>query len=230
MYTATEICNLARTIAKVPGYTAFSGQCLNLALRDLCLHFDLKQNRVVATIIASTGSNGPFALEADYLRTYDLFYQVNGMPFFLHPISPSDYDREFKDPSVANYPYEFMTLLANQSTQTPGQLFIYPQSTTQLSLTHRYMIYHADIASPESSSTVPWFMDQDYLVHATACRLMKISDDAREPKFRADAMEMLRAHLIVGDGDEQQVVHQVKLDPRQFNRNRSLKLTKNQPL
>lgn len=226
MITAAQIVAKACGIAKCPGFTSQGGQDLNLTLNDLCLHRDLKMNRVTTTITASAGLNGPFTLATDYLRTYDLFYQVNGMPFFLHPIGTDEYDKEFKDPSIANYPYEFMTILTGQATQSAGALYIYPQSLSALSLTHRYMINRADIATPESSSTIPWFQDQDYLVHATACRLMKLTDDAREPVFRVQGDDMLRTHLIIGDGDEQQVVKEVRRDPRRFRSNRSLRPTK----
>jgi len=82
-----------------------------------------------------------------------------------------------------------------------------------------------DIASPETSAVIPWFPDQDYLIHATATRLMKITDDTRYERFIAEGEKMLRIHLIM-EGDEQQVVKSVRLDPRRFHSNRTLKPTK----
>lgn len=228
MITATQICSLARTIAKAPGYTVQSGQFLNLVLDDLVLHRDLKMNRVEQTITVQAGSNGPFALQTDYLRTYDLFYTVNNFPYMLYPLSQEEYDGLFKDPSIANYPYCYTTDLTNQATQTACELFIYPQSNSSLSMTHRYMIKRADISSPESSSTVPWFDDQDYLIHATAMRLMKITDDARYERFRADGEAMLKLHIIM-EGDEQKVVKEMRLDPQRFHLNRSMRPTKINP-
>jgi hypothetical protein len=182
-------------------------------------------NRVTTQITAQANSNGPFSLAADYLRTYDLFFNLQGLPYFLTEISQEAYDAEFKDPSIANYPYEWATDLSPQATQQPGNLFIYPQSNAQIILTHRYMINRADIPTPELSSTIPWFPDQDYLVQATALRLMKITDDDRLDKFKADAEDMLRMHLIM-DGDEQRVVNSVRLDPRRFRSQRTLRSTK----
>lgn len=228
MITASAIVTLACQIAKCPGFTSQGGQQLNLVLNDLVLHRDLKMNRVKTTIAVTTGLNGPFALPTDYLRTYDLFYTINNFPYFLFPLSQEQYDQLFKDPSIANYPYSFTTVLTNQATQTAGELFIYPQSNAALSLTHRYMINRADIATPESSSTVPWFQDQDYLIHATAMRLMKITDDARYDKYRLDAEDMLRTHIIM-EGDEQKVVKEIRLDPQRFHMNRSLRPTKLNP-
>lgn len=228
MITSAQIVALACQIAKCPGFISQGGQQLNLALNDLVLHRDLKMNRVPTTIAVSAASNGPFTLATDYLRTYDLFYTINNFPYFLYPMSQEQYDQLFKDPSIANYPYCFTTDLTAQATQSAGSLYIYPQSNTALSLTHRYMINRADIATPESSSTVPWFPDQDYLLHATATRLMKITDDGRYDKFVADGEAMLRTHLIM-EGDEQMVVKEVRLDPQRFHSNRTLRPTKINP-
>jgi hypothetical protein len=227
MQTATQICALARSIAKVAGYTVQSGQFLNLTLDDLVLHRDLKMNRVATTITVASGTNGPFTLQTDYLRTYDLFYQQNGLTYFLNPISQEEYDAEFKAPQVGNYPYEFTTDLSPTALDPaqPGQLFIYPQTNGALTLQHRYMIRRAQITSPESSSTIPWFPDQDYLIHATAMRLMKITDDARYAQYVTEGENMLRTHIIM-EGDEQKVVKEVRLDPRRFHMRRFLKPTK----
>jgi hypothetical protein len=226
--TSAQIVARACEIAKGPGFTAQGGQYLNLTLQDLVLHRDLKMNRVQTTIPVQIGVNGPFTLAADYLRTYDLFYTVNNFPYFLFPLSQEQYDALFKDPSIANYPYCYTTDLTAQATQGAGSIFIFPQSTSALSLTHRYMIRRADITTPETSATVPWFPDQDYLIHATAMRLMKSTDDGRYTEFMKVGEEMLRLHLIE-DGDEQQVVKAIKLDPQRFHVNRSLRPTKLNP-
>ncbi len=228
MITAAQIVARALAIAKCPGFTQQGGQYLNLTLQDLVLHRDLKLNRIQSSIAVQIGSNGPFALQTDYLRTYDLFYTVNNFPYFLFPMGQDQYDALFKDPSIANYPYAYTTDLTAQATQGAGSLYIFPQSTSALSLTHRYMIRRPDIATPESSSTVPWFPDQDYLIHATAMRLMKETDDARLEGFIKEGEDMLRIHLIE-DGDEQSVVKAIKLDPQRFHVNRSLRPTKLNP-
>lgn len=226
---AQQIVSLACTIAKCPGFLSQGGQFLNMTLEDLWLHRDLKINRKTEQIPVQANNFGPFTLPLNYLRTYDLFFQQNNLPYFLNPISTEEYDQEFKDPSIANYPYEFMTILvdetAAQAGNSAGTLFIYPQSSGAISLTHRYMVKQPDIAAPESSTVIPWFPDQDYLITATAVRLMQITDDVRRDKFLVDMDNMLRVHLIM-EGDEQQVVKSVRLDPRRFHSNRSLKPTK----
>lgn len=229
MINATNICTLARTIAKCPGYTSQSGQCLNLVLNDLVLHRNLKMLRQTTTINITIGSNGPFTLPTNYLRVYDLFYTVNNFPYFLFPMSQEQFDQLFKDPSIANYPYAWATDLS--ATQVPGtaaSLYIYPQSNTALALTLRYMVNMPDITTPESATSTPWFPDQDYLIHATAMRLMKLTDDARYDDYFAKGEKMLETHIIM-EGDEQQVVKEIRLDPQRFHQNRNLRPTKLNP-
>lgn len=224
--TAADICSLAAQVAKCPGFTTQAGQSLNLVLDDLCLHRDLKVNRVQTFIVVASGTNGPFDFEDDYLRTYDLFFLQNGLPYFLRPASNKLYDLQFKDPSIANYPYMWTSQLNDQGTVGgKGQLFIYPQSSGSITLTHRYMIERPLLTNPSGSTEVPWFSDQDYLVKATATRLMQITDDTRYSRFVQECLEMLRPHLIM-EGDEQAVVHAVELDPWKFRNNRYLRPTK----
>lgn len=226
---AQQIVARACAIAKCPGFIQQGGIYLNMALEDLWMHRDLKINRVTEFITVQANLYGPFTLPLNYLRTYDLFFEQNNLPYFLNPISTEEYDQEFKDPSIANYPYEFMTILVDEGTaiaqDSAGQLFIYPQSSGQIVLTHRYMVKQPDIIAPEISTVIPWFPDQDYLIKATACRLMDESDDTRKESFLKQCEQMLRIHLIM-EGDEQQVVKSVRLDPRRFHSNRTLKPTK----
>jgi hypothetical protein len=228
---AQQIVARACSIAKCPGFIQQGGIYLNMALEDLWLHRDLKINRVTEFITVQANNYGPFTLPANYLRTYDLFFQQNNLPYFLNPISTQEWDQEFKDPSIANYPYEFMTILLDETTaleQVPpsaGSLFIYPQSSGQIVLTHRYMVKQPDISTPETSATIPWFPDQQYLIMKTASFLMQESDDTRQESFLKQCEAMLRIHIIM-EGDEQQVVKSVRLDPRRFHSNRTLKPTK----
>ncbi|MHB9838515.1 hypothetical protein Q8F57_027175 [Paraburkholderia terrae] len=226
---AQQIVQRACAIAKCPGWLSQGGIYLNMVLEDLWLHRDLKINRVTEPLVVAANNYGPFTLPLNYLRTYDLFFLQNNLPYFLHPISTEEWDQEFKDPSIANYPYEFMTLLYDETTaqanNSAGQIFIYPQSSGQITLTHRYMVKQPDISTPESSTVIPWFPDQNYLIKATAVELMGETDDTRQESFRAQCETMLRTHLIM-EGDEQAVVKSIRLDPRRFHTNRTLKPTK----
>lgn len=226
--TAQQIVVDACAIAKVPGYLALGGRQLNLVLADLVTHRNLKVNLISSTIVAPPFSNGPFNLEANYLRTYDLFYIVDGVTYFLDPCSLKEYDAEVQTPGIANYPYEWATDLSPVATGGLGKMYIYPQSGTGVSMTHRYYNKQADIATPETSTSIPWFEDQDYLIQATAMRLMRTTDDDRYTTFVQDCNMLLEKHLMT-EGDEQQVVKEIMLDPRRFRIKNSLRPTKVDP-
>jgi hypothetical protein len=245
---AAQIVQLACRIAKGPAMVQLGGQMLTLVLEDLVLNKNLKVNRVTQSITVGPGSYGPFALESDYLRTYDLFYPMpstaapftSGLTIFLTPITMEQFDSEFKDPSMANYPYEFATDLSTQAqvwsggtagagtiTQA-GNLFVYPQSSGNLVLTHRYMRNQPAIPNPETSPTTPWFAFTDYLIQRTAWRMMGITGDDRTKEWEDSTDRMLRPHLIMS-GDEQEAVHAITLDPRHFHFARGLKPVKTYP-
>jgi len=224
--TAQQIITMAMQIAKAPsGYTSQAGQCFTLTLQDLLWKRDLRVNLTQETVAIPANSNGPFTGAANYLRTYDFFYSINGVTFFMRPVELSYFDAEFKQPQLANYPYEFAVDSSPQANQLPQLLYIYPMSNSPLSATHRYFMQQPDIATPESSSTVPWFADQDYLVTATAMRLMRITDDTRQESFKTQSEDMLRKYLIM-EGDKELIPARVKLDQGLFKLNRSLRPTK----
>ena len=227
--TSTQVVATACSVAKCPGFLTTGGLYLNLVLKDLWLHRDLKVNRKTLPLIVQANLNGPFSLEADYQRTYDLFYLQNNLPYFLKQADNMLYDQQFKSPSISNYPYMYTTDLSSAAqiaSSAAGQIYIYPQSSGQITLTHRYMQKQPDLVTPETSFLIPWFEDQDYLIKATAVRLMDITDDDRRPQFNDDLEKMLRIHLIMASDDEQQVVRSVKLDPWKFQNTRSLRPTK----
>lgn len=247
---ASAICLMASRIAKGgAGMVSIAGQWLNLVLEDLKLNKNLKVNRVTQSVTVQPAIYGPFALEADYLRTYDLFYPLpvagggtaSSMTQFLTPVTMAQFDAEFKSPSISNYPYEFATDLSTQAQVwsggspgngtllSAGQLFVYPQSSGTIVMTHRYMKDQPDMTTPETSTQAPWFEYTEYLITATAANMMGVTGDDRFEKYRLMAQDMLRPHLIM-EGDDQETVKSVELDPRRFKFKRGLKPTKASPL
>jgi hypothetical protein len=246
--SAAQICLLAGQIAKGPGMTAIAGQYLNVILTDLWKKRDLMINRVTVPLIVQAASYGPFALPADYNRTYDIFYQIPASPGgtvssitqFLASATMQEFDSEFKSPSIINYPYEFANDMSTDAQTwsggttgsgtltSAGQMFIYPQSSGQLTLTHRYMKRQPDIVTPETSALIPWFEDQQYLIHETAAYLMGVTGDDREDSYHAKAENILRPYLIM-EGSEQAAVKMITLDPRHFHFARGIKPTKAMP-
>lgn len=227
-FTASQIVADALAIAKCPGYTAQGGRALNYVLADLSMHRNLKVNLVTATLTVSANNVGPYSLESDYLRTFELTYTAGGVPYFLNPCTIKEFDADNIPAAGTSYPDEYATDLSPVATGGVGQIYIYPPSNQTIAMTHRYFLKRADIATPETSSAIPWFEDQDYLLTATAMRMMRITDDARLDRFEADAEAMLRKHLMT-EGDEQQVVKSVQLDPRRFRSGAGVKATKGSP-
>lgn len=239
---ANQICLFASRIAKGgTGMVALSGQALNMVLEELWMVRNLMVNRVTQPVIITAGSYGPFDLPAGYARTYDMWYPLptsgggtaSSMTQFLAKITMEQWDAEFKSPSISNYPYEFASDLSAEalaaSTTGAGQFVIYPQTSGQITLTHRYMIKRDAIVNPESSSTVPWFEHTQYLIQATAAQLMQITGDDRWQAQQLSAEKLLRPYLIQ-EGDEQPAVSNIKLDPRHFHFAKGLKPTKASPL
>ncbi len=241
MLQLQQIVSLACAEAKGPGFLTQGGQYLNMVLEDLVLCRDLKMNRFTNLLTFGPANYGPFKLESDYLRTYDLFYPMptqqtvpgsTGLPMFLNPSTMKQYDAEFKDPSQSDYPYEFATDLSTQAqaaSGSAGYLYIFPQSSGTVVCTHRYMSKQPDYTNPQTNAATPWFPYTDYLVTATAARVMKMTGDDRQESFMKLA-EALLAPYLIEEGDEQQTVHNISLDPRHFKSSIALKATKSYPL
>lgn len=226
LFTCAQIVSLAMQIAKAPaGYTVQGGQMLNLVLRDLLVNRDLTVNLLVENITVGANTNGPFTGAVNYLRSYNFTYVINSIPFKMSPITLDDLDVLIKSPQLANYPDRYAIDVSPQATQLPLAIYIYPQSNQSLIIQHRYYAQQNDIASPESSATIPWFLDQQYLIHATAAWLMKITDDQRWMEFEKHGEQMLRKYLQT-EGDREYLTARVTLDPLLFRRSRSLRPTK----
>ena len=220
--------------------TPIAGQWLTTVLEDLKYKYNLKVNRVTSTLTLATGTFGPLALEADYLRTYDMFYPLptsgggtsQGLPQFLNVLTMEKMDALFKDPSVANYPYFYATDLSTQAqtaSASTGYLYWYPMTSGSIQVTHRYMRNQPDYITPETNSAVPWFNNSMYLIKETAARMCMTTGDDRASTWHKEAEDMLRPLLIM-EGDEQEAPHQIKFAAELFHFVKNAKLTKSSPL
>ncbi len=231
MDTAAQICADACAIAKANGFKSQAGRYLQATLNDLALHRNLKQNLTSTPVVLAANSNGPFALPQNYLRPYDFYYSVNGEPYEITERTLEQYDAYFKDPSVANYPAIFATDLSGLAAEpaTPPLMYVYPQSNLGVTATLRYFVNQTELTPPlENSTVVPWFVDQQYLVNDVARQLMRITDDERFASWDGPdgvCERQLRKHLLM-EGDEQRVVHSIKLDPVRFRMGKNIKPTK----
>lgn len=222
MLTASQICTLVGQIAKCPGMSSQIGQSLNTVLVSLALQQDLDLVRRQTTITLTTGASpSSYALPANYLRARKFFYYINGAPFDMIPQPLETILLQYTNIDNVDYPYWFAT-----DTNTSNNLiYVYPNPVVQLSATLIYFDSATEIATPESSATVPWYPDQDFLINETARRMMRITDDERIGIFKADSDETQRRTLRLLNDPEGRAVC-VKRDPNTFRNVQNVKPTK----
>lgn len=223
--TAAQICELARQIAKVPGFTTQSGQFLNLVLSDLCQNYNLEVNRVTDTFsmnttVPATGAPAN-ALSADWLRSNkdDVFYTILGVNYFPIQDDQAQFDKHVLTAGLQSYPQNFFV----DTSVSPSQMYFWPPPSGSYAVTARYFKQRPDIATPETAPDVPWFPNQRYLVTAVAGALMQLADDERADSFLADddmhpqgAGTQLRKYLKM-QGDTSSSVKRVTLDRQLFS-------------
>ena len=217
---AQQIVALATQIAGVPGYTSQAGQLLNMILSDLCQTYDFDLARGVTTVTLGTSvGSGPYSLPADYLRAEydDVFFTLYGVKYPLTNIDLSEFDLLVQQAGMYSYPSMYATDLSSQNA-TPV-MYVWPPSSGAYPLTIRDRRQMPDITTPESSTTVPWFPNQDYLVTRLAGELMKIADDERAGSFLGagdiGAQGILDRYLKLKD-DSSVRADVVRLDRRRF--------------
>lgn len=224
--TSAQIVALACQVAKVPGYTSQAGQYLNLVLSQLAqtYDFDFYTSQQILTIGPSATNR--FDLNADHLRTREAFYNVSGQPFYMTQMDIRRYNQLYLAPGLNDYPKNFAIDVA----ATPMVFLPYVPPVISLNVTINYYPTHADIATPETSNTIPWFPQQNYLIKSVASLLLDIADDdERKAKLDKDREDILSKFLIMDD-DKEGYPQQLKFDRNTFKTGSSLKPTKSQPL
>lgn len=222
--TAAQIVSLSCQTAKVPGWTSQAGQLLNNILQSLCQNHDFEVARG-GLAIQLTGSAGPYNLPADYLRVWqregvtELYYTINGVPYHPTQISQAEYGALVFTAGLSNFPQAFCT---NQAAAPPTVSFWPPPNGAYI-INGYYQRLMPDIVTPESSATVPWFPNTDYLQTKLSGELMKIADDDRWEAFLSSNADqhpsgagvLLREYLRM-KSDEEGRAKTVSLDPRRF--------------
>lgn len=207
--TSAQIITRACTIAKVPGYQVQAGIYLNMLLSSLCQEYDFDYVKKTQTIAFNNSAS--YNLNADHLRTKEVFYNVNGNPFYLFQIPIETYHALFNGPGVSNYPNKFATDVSTD----PNLILFYPPPSISQNVTVNYYPQMSDITAPESSSEVPWFTNQEYLIRKVAANLMLETDDERQPLFEAQAEKMLTKILSMKD-DKEGFSDTIKLSRERF--------------
>ena len=228
--TAAQICTLATQEAKCPGFTSQAGQFLNATLQDICMDFDtdaaLGSNPFSFNSVTGNGS-GPYTLPTDYLRTRvtdgkdELFYTINGVPYPLIQVTLAEYYWMVQTPGFSSYPYNYATDLS----QSPPVMFVWPPASGSYPCTHRYQKLMADIATPETSNTVPWFPNTTVLQRSVTGRLMGLTGDTRQPDYMSEDFERypmswkaILSGWLKNSSDREGAVKTVGLDRRRFGR------------
>lgn len=225
--TAAQIVTLACQIAKAPGFTSQAGQWLNAVLSDLCQDYDFNVIRKNHTFNFSTSASGlgyapgsgPNVMPSDFLRAYrnGSFYKISQVPYPMIGCKQEEFDRFVQQAGLASYPYMFYVDVST----APAGLYVWPPASGAYPVTVRYQPQMADIATPETSTTVPWFPNTNYLITRVAGEVMKITNDDRWQAFLSDAEDsggagdVLRKYLKMKD-DPETAVNTVKLDRRLF--------------
>ena len=225
--TAAQIVTLACQEAKCPGFTSQAGQYLNATLQELCQDYDFDQAAAYNTFLLSSGA-GPYTMPTDYLRTRvidgkdDIFYTINGVPYPLIQITKAEYDWMVQTAGFSSYPSYYATDLAT----SPASLYVWPPSSGSYPVTQRYQRLMADIGTPETSATVPWFPNTSILIRFVAGKLMGLTGDDRQAAYLGDdeeqfplgAYTQLKKYLRNKD-DREGAPQTVGLDRRRFGRN-----------
>ncbi len=222
---AQQIVSLACQIAKVPGMTSQAGQFLNTVLQTLAQDYDFDVIRKTYTFNFNTSNtgftyaagSGPNAMPTDFLRAHrnGAFYLLSQVPYTLIGVSQEEFDTYVQQPGTASYPSRFYVDVAPMSDGDPANLYVWTPAAGAYPCTIRYNPQMADISAPETSTTVPWFPNTDYLIQAVAARLMMIANDDRYPTYSQMANDALTAYLKMKD-DPETAVKRVGLDRRFF--------------
>lgn len=248
--TSAQICSRARTIAKVQGDIAPSGLLLNVILSDLCQTYDFELARgdyvfnfspsttTTAAYPNNVAGSGPYDLPADYLRVDrgEFVWYLDGVPYPMINVDMAEFDMMVQTAGFQSYPAIFATDL---STMPPAganaTAVIWPPASGSYQALIRYFRQMPDIGSgtlatgwnpgviaPESSTVIPWFPNQTYLITRLAGELMKDTSDTRWQVFLGDGDEgaqgILKRYLKMKD-DYNDRAKTVSLDRRRFGRN-----------
>lgn len=237
--TSAQIVARACAIAKVPGWTSQAGQYLNAILQDLCQTYDFAVARKTQVFNFSPGlvdptgrfaaGAGPYPLAADFLRCEgpkSVFWTQSGVAYPLVPVDLAEIDMTVQQAGNASYPQWFATDSSLGDILGAGAAgpiaYVFPAPSGAFPVTVRYFAQMPDIATPESSATVPWFPNQAYLLTRLAGELMRESDDERFVAFLGDGAQgaegILRKYLGLKD-DKSNRAQSVTLDRRRFGSN-----------
>jgi hypothetical protein len=226
--TAAQICTRAAQIARVPGFLQQAGDSLNVVLQELCQDYDFQLTRKTYQFNFNTSQINSLGqayqdFPADFLRAIrnECWYFISGVPYPMIPLDLSEFDMLVQQSGVSNFPIFFYVSMAD----TPPRAYFWMPPSGAYGVVVKYYSQMPDIANASTSTAIPWFPNQQYLITRVAGELMRDADDERAASFLGDNDEtaplgagtILRKYLQMKDnkGDRAQVV---ELDRRRFGR------------
>jgi len=230
--TAAQICTRACGMADTPNYLSQAGDYLNQVLASLARNWDfdlLRKSTTINVVAGQVDSYGRavYALPADYLRGSSFYYTIQGANLFCDEIPLEMYDRLVLQPTLTANPY-YWTSDINAS---PPNLYLYPVPQQGFTLQMRYRSLPADIPTPSTSATIPWFPNTRYLLYMVAGDLAigYGGDSEGGNEFLQQAETELNRYMKLFNDDEG-FGRQVKLDARYFSIGNVTNPTKKLPL
>ena len=230
--TSAQIVTLATQTAKCPGYTSQAGQFLNAVLQDLAQTYDFDvigktlSTTFVTNQVSGPGNQyiagcGPNPMPSDYLRAKnnEAIYYIQGVRYVMINLDQAEFDMLVQTAGFNSYPTNFYIDMGPKSQGLPCNLYCWVPASGTYPVTIRYYPQMADIPTPETSSVVPWFPNQQYLLTRLAGQLMQLTNDDRYKEYLGDGAfgseGILRKYLELKDDPEGRV-NTVKLDRRRF--------------
>lgn len=224
---AQQLVSMSCLEAKVPGYLALAGQKLNMILSELCaFNLDVNRKTYQFNFNVALGS-GPIPLPTDWMRANkdDVFYTVLGVQYIMIPCSLAEFDAFVQQAGLAQYPEYYAVDNSPLATQSAPNMYVWPPPSGSYPVTARYYSQMADITTPETSTTIPWFPDQLYLQRRLTGEMMLFANDDRAAMYLngetttksgtfLGASALLQRYLKTKD--DAQAVIRVTLDKRFF--------------
>lgn len=230
-FTAAQLVAQSCAVAKVPSYLVQGGIYLNMILSELCTSYELDVARKTYnnSFNSSWGQNsGPYALPLDWLHADrdDVFYTIQGVKYIMIPESLAEFNAQVQQPGLNAYPEFYAVDNGPIASGSNPLMYVWPPAGGSYAVTAVYFSQMPDITTPETSSAIPWFPYQLYLLRRLTGELMLLSGDDRAAAFLGGetvqagstflgAAALLDKYLKMKD--DNQVVKTVTLDRRLFN-------------
>jgi hypothetical protein len=225
VYTAAQLCTLVCQICQAPGRIIQAGQMLNLILQDYAQTLDLDIIRLTAMLNIGPQPTIPYfyPLPSNYLRMYDIFYNVDGTVYTPKQFELSEIDAAYTAEGIDNYPTRYATDVSTSPPAGAAPLIaFYPPPAVPIVVTLRYRPSSLDITTPETSSVIPYFPNQLILIKEMCILVGDVAGgDDRSPRWEAEVKDRMRKYLIMDD-DKEGYSQTVQLDSRFFRRNTNL--------